>query len=1858
MKTFKKFLICILSIIILGIICSNNSYGLVTVDNVFSIKIKNMLGDHIDQNGKWEENGWNSCTQANQDKGYASRIVSVYDVIYNKSKGRIVANSVGQESGAKTFSKVDNVKARTLAAALSVDYNVQGVRDALMKCVRSGILTNSPTLLSNNNDGSAYSGSSDAWESENKAIKDSYENYQALKVVRNGIAKTITDEELTIGDSKIAYKKIGPFRMKYGSAKIKDYLINGQSITGASGKNKVRFQYYDGSKWVMAKYANITVKDKKGNDVASGCKFIMSEKDFYIYVKKSLFNKMVGESSTVEVKFVQNGYSYTRARAIICNDWDGVKQGNIWYAQKSASISKKSVSYKIGYDNAGSIKVVKKDAVSTTAVAGVQIKLYGKVGDNVGWVDDNGDLTTEYDDASILTTGEDGSVTFENVQNGSYYVYEADLPDNYDIEDQRQIYPDSEDTYGFAGKDAYDNMVYLGTVDADGTAKEVTYNQYPLGSLTVQKVVGETGLQGIGIRLYAHTSNGWGWVAGDGTLRPSYYEGNLFVTGSDGKTTATNLRRGTYYIYEYSVPEPYHIEEQRILYPNWNDPLKIAGNAGYGNCVYIGSATSSSNATEIKLEQRQTPVKTIQVSKQDKITGQKIQGAGFKILQKLSRYIVQDGVTYNAGTYVWLKSDGKITTNVAEASEIQSDANGSASIGNIRSLGQCFVYEVRTATGYEMEDQSGYMEGKPGDYGGTFLSGTWAYMGTVSLNQNTDLTPTLTLTAINQKTRGNLEIIKRDESYEDEFVNGGVYALAGATLKLYGVDENGSRGWVKPGSTTSTGEVKYNLGSYSEATEFTTGSDGHVLIKNLKFGTYYIYETKTPKGYDIKLQDGYHTQKTGSSEITDTHWAYLGEKKVEYQSNGNGQYTIVYNKKYTTVEGKVWVDMPDNKTYERDHLYKVRSEDRRLGGIEVNLYDYYTKKVIGTAVTGSDGKYSITRDTSGRKLSYWKLSHCYVEFKYNNTRYITVIPFKDGKNMIEYNSKAQEKEITSEDLDDSLLTGRKGRNPGRAVTYTGTNMYNIDRYLISNNRGAAVEKRFLTGYYNDTTCTIENINLGLIQKVNPDHNVAETIEYVKLVKGSYTFTYKYGDEAVTEQGTKQSTVAFGNVNTATFTQGLYPSDIKYNIANGLNGNSNNAFKVYVVYKVTVYNNTNVSSEYVYTERKLNLQSLTNTYDTTKYELSKDVLTGDDPTYTNDFRNWTNSGDTATYNLKDTNKKFKDGLEGGGSEIAYIQFKVKDNALRSVLDGDLNIATTVKATGYHTYTRKDQNWKVKDKVYTHRSNVKTKQSSNLSIKLTLFDTRTISGTVFEDSAIQEKLNNGNELIGNGKYDGTEKTLTEENDASSNKYSVIVSLINAQSVDGEQAGDIAYLYEDDLEQNPASGKWTRSKQRAVTRIDENGNYSFKGVVPGNYYIQFTYGDGRVETKDVYGNTISDAEIATKIKGQSDVINSNYYKSTIITGPVLNAEGNSKWYLDVIDNGIYSVATDSIGTYFDKNGNALNNGQNIDIIDARITSDREINNTTSQDKVVIKAVSPSMDVAFEFLQENEYQVTNNQLRGLKSNCTGMGFGIIERPHVDIRLEETIKNVKLTLQNGTNLINGNPSDQNVSQYLTTIGSSAHARIEIEEKNLYGSSVTVTYKIEAINDSNLNYASKEYYTKGNKEGDIISTTINKMINYASNKNCNYQTPETNDKLTFSDNYGDKGYTKEDYFEDGVISENSKYKNQLLVALEELTPGSRAEFTVRISKLIPSSNVEENIGWEDYTELIAFTNKSFTPQYTSHMGSYVVDRLETSEPDNSYATITLTPPTGKNRNYIVYVMIAGALIVLAGGVVLIKKFVI
>ena len=1218
----------------------------------------------------------------------------------------------------------------------------------------------------------------------------------------------------------------------------------------------------------------------------------------------------------------------------------------------------------------------------------------------------------------------------------------------------------------------------------------------------------------------------------------------------------------------------------------------------------------------------------ITIIKQDKDeVSKKLQGAEFKIYKENGGWLIQNDeeTSYN--------------TDYSKATAFVTDKSGQRVIDNL-DFGNYYIYETKAPTNYSLSAQEGYLKAEKGS--DSITDKEWVYAGTCKIEKTKG---EVEVPLVNERL-GSLSITKQDSDTKEK--------LVGTEFKLYATNLNtniiaGGKGWV----TLNNGQIGYST-DYNNANAFTTNNEGTVLVENLSYGTYYIYETKAPTGYNIKEQDSYHVQQEGSTTIPqDQDWVAFDNRQISSQ-NKDAKVTL-NNHKYTKIKGRVWQDNPDGKANAYNNIYDGKAwtsqdqnitNDSLISGITVNLYSNKNgnDELISTTTTGENGEYEFEKKTEGEhkgdKLTYLELENSYVEFLYDNTQYVLTTPFV-GDDMT-VNSKAQAKEIITTggehnmgELYDGNLGLNEGKFPGKAVTY-------------QENDGQTQQK--ITEYYNNDTYTIENINLGLIKKLPNEFAVNQELEYVKIVRENYTFTYKYGENAVIDEDTQktQSTIAFQN-SKRTFTHAVYPSDIKYNIANGLDENDANSYKIYVVYKIGVKNTTPHDNPDLYQEDKFYLTSLVNTYDTTRLQLSTDEIGND--VENAQFKLWSNNDGQATYDLANTNNVYKDGLAKNETKESYIQFKVTQNALTDLItknteENFVETPTSVNAKGYHIYKRNDKNWKDKE-LYTHRTIDSEANDGALFIKWKLADTRKISGVVFEDTKVnqlkdEEENSRENERIGNGKLDIDENNGTYKENTVSD---VIVSLMDAETK------KVAKVYNGDLVRG-ADGIWTATSRDAIVKVKDDGSYEIPDVVPGRYYLKFTYGNGETEYTDLNGNKI---KIESKIKGQEDPIKSYLYKSTIITGAAYdaNSENEKTWFLKSIDEGVYSIAVDD--------ENEINN--RIGIAQDNLKTELNYDYTTKQSSSTINANSPIMNIQFEYISEKEIDANllrndpNNQ-NPLRTNCTGMSFGIIERPHVNIELEKKIKNVKLTLQNGTTIINGDPKDKNVSPNLASIDDS-NAKLELDSSYIYGSNAVVTYTLSAENKSELDYATPEYYKYGENKDNLVTTTVTKIADYINNQNASYENQSENVKVL-------NDTEKNNYFSAEVSNKNKNYKQTVFITDKALLPEAATpddlsksrtdEYEFTVNNLLSTS--DGALGWESYAEIIGITNITLTPQSVSKSGNYVVGDNSTKEADTAEATISIYSSTGENRNLVIYYVTGGALLIIAVGIVLIKKFVI
>ena len=1111
--------------------------------------------------------------------------------------------------------------------------------------------------------------------------------------------------------------------------------------------------------------------------------------------------------------------------------------------------------------------------------------------------------------------------------------------------------------------------------------------------------------------------------------------------------------------------------------------------------------------------------------------------------------------------------------------------NSDTPIKNLK-YGTYHIYEIQAPNTYSLTEQSGYNS--------TYK---WVDLGTINLTSSNSKA---TFVASNEK-YGYLTVNKTDAYERAKKLDMG--------FKIY---SEKYKGWLKG----DNGSYTYN-NSEANADVYRT-VNGTKTLNLLEFGTYQIYETEAPNGYNIEAQGGYNKGEFKNGKV------FLG--KTTLGVGNNKRKTENYNnEKIISISGYVWIDQPTGKENEYNSLYT--DGETRVQGVTVNLIHKHTgaKK---TTTSDANGEYIFKN-----AVTEWELGDYYVEFDYSNTKITTEAGTEPLKQYIPvaFNSENYDNIVSngSRALALSIPTADKDLT-GRATTYQGdADAYKAKEttYGLSGN---------IKKLYNKDNYTLEYINLGIKKIPDPQYHLQQDIDYVKVAMNGYTYTYRYGRKGNIDAKAAPQISFQAKTDNTVYTRAVYPEDIKYSQANG-----GDKLQMYVVYRIDISDTEENNIEELYQEQKLNIRSLTDTFDKERYELADKYDLDNNDEVRKDFDNWETT-ETANV-LKYNGDKFNGGIAKGQTKTAYIQFKVKDGKLDELLSNPNGIKekdypTTATSVGYHDYKRKDYSWQNDiTEEQSHITEDATRYGSAPWLMLKLGEQRAIKGKVFEDIATEESKSKGQKL-GDGKYNDGEKAIPN----------VKVELLNIDKTKNDNDDvtklPIATVYEKNA-QNGYDGK------SASTTTNANGEYTITGVVPGKYYLRFIYGDGSYKITDVNGN-----EIAGKLENQG--IKAKEYKSTIVTQEKVadalknrqNRDTNGLWYKDIGED--HSVAIDDLN-YRQSNIND-NNDSNISAIAGTARFDISVENTEGTGQSGEKTTG-------ETQVSETGEISNSNL------YKGLNFGVIKQPEQKIELDKYITNIKMVNAQNNVIFDGNPSVNEmtgVSAIDTSHGKvgSSFIRAELSEETIYGSTLTITYGIKLTNVSDINYYADNYYFYGDSTGaKEVTLSPKKVTDYIEQTTSNFKTLNPNTTISEGTVVKDGEYKGRIKFE--ITGWKVLYTNKNKNRTEDQTTSQTIEMTAE--RILSSSDNDMLIG----------NTALFIENGTITTDSEIIDRSVEPKDDGNKtklqqttinvidvgnpksAAITITPPTGEDKQSPVIYIIVGisALMILTTGIVLIKK---
>ena len=1120
---------------------------------------------------------------------------------------------------------------------------------------------------------------------------------------------------------------------------------------------------------------------------------------------------------------------------------------------------------------------------------------------------------------------------------------------------------------------------------------------------------------------------------------------------------------------------------------------------------------------------------------------------------------------------------------------------------------------------------------------------------------------------IENKQYGDLWVTKRDTDTNQTQLGGNV--LQNIQFKIY-VIKNGQKYYLN-GNANSSDTTHYNYSDFDVIEQYKNGAKTFITNSNAQFAIQNlpVYEGINPIVYYI--------EEYALPENLAEYYVVKGEADAVTLLNGNTVYKDVLNKQiYLQISGYVWEDIADkNKNTTRNDLYD--STDKLANGVTVRLR-HRNGTVLDTKVTNKNGAYRF------KKVLISELSNYYIEFEYNGLRYECVAKnlnvangskaVEIGQNRVNFNNSyaniigGNEKGNTtigySRNTNGTVtnnLTYKNGTYSSSLVQNTQYATSSANGYVLSQNGSAGVvitsdtrTAAYSLNMWSPGVIELPNINLGLYEREQPDMAIATDLNNIDLKINGYSHNYMYNQRIKssgidifsetqkwnkTEQQKKNEEGTYPR----SYTRTIYNN---YVYSSGITGDGkledSNKLEVYLTYKIVVKNES--SSLYMSANEIANYYDKTLDYVSSYYEDNKGNKV--DITWTSG-KDKNGYGQLRTTGLKDVK------IEHGKSVIIYLKMKkntVLQWADKNEISESANNVTEI--TSYSSYTKNGNNYlyysgidkdSAPDNIKLGTINTYEDDTDSAPVITIKFDEpRTISGYVFEDYTDSE-LNTNAERKGDGKYD-----------ASKDGYvgNVKVELIKINDNKAEE-DKVAYIYPKAV----SSSNLNAEKAEYTTTDDGKGYYEFIGVIPGKYYIKYTYGDGSV----IYKKTGEKVDVTTQD-----------YKSTIITSETIkkaygdtkfDVSSNPRWYQSSSIKG-YSSAVDDYATRKSIN-------QALSTITYGVKSQYERAGGEFDNYKIMTARTPDMNVAIEN-EDGESTEKDQKRTRLYDN---INFGIVERPRKSIEVTKEINYIKLSLANGQVLVEGDPRKDEIRYLIYPQGGSL--KIEVDSEIIEGATLEVTYGINILNKSEIDYDTESYYKYGYKDGKPVTMTINSVIDYMDEDLTTAYTYDgdgewklVNPKELYKESDGIE--TKESLISKSVYSDIKTNHNVIVnncnLELGTDESNNSKSISIKASKLLSNS---KEMSYSNYAEVITASNSvgrfygqkdegSSNKWKNTTPGNFNPNEPSDSEEDNNRGNrskLNIIPPTGNNMDkYVVYGITGiSCLIVLAAGIILIKK---
>ena len=1300
----------------------------------------------------------------------------------------------------------------------------------------------------------------------------------------------------------------------------------------------------------------------------------------------------------------------------------------------------------------------------------------------------------------------------------------------------------------------------------------------------------------------------------------------------------------------YTTDENGEINLENIITGEYK--VKEVSNSNYGYTVMVeDSVKVKSTKTVVYEAKNKKQTGNLKIIKQDADSEKNLEGVSFKIKKKDENKYIQvktgDGWKKDITGIVHVDDMQTVDTE-NEATIFTTNSDGIIEVRNILK-GTYYVEEVSVGDiyfGYEVDD----------DYI------TWSYTSTANKDNTGSGKGHIATVEVVARASYNTKEPPKEEN-RNEIV---VFKNKRKYIKLSGYAWEDKR---VGGKDNKAGNEKCDVEENTESNKEEDKRLANVLVK------LYSWEGKLL-----------------GQTITDEKGNYVFGTKSMADINGDGIISIVDVTEITRVISSGETNKYTNGLMDINNDGKIDKADiEKLQNIislneeliDVKIEDIYNSKT--------------------KKAGY-------IEFTYNGLNYETVsvnVKEENTNKVAEISSNSQN--LVDKSIDGTYLDNRTSFNESWAVIENnkkidsdgnvdtldynhnnyasslsypgGVTGYNEQKYPIivkdnTNNNIFNITARTETNTSEDASCkffgqnktmemilsdkeqyidTIENINLGVKERAQPDLALTKDIYSAKVTVNGYEHTYMYNQKFVDKDQNEDEfnvDVKFGEkFGNKSFTRAIYPSDVKET--------QDKDFSVKVVYIITLKNGSGV----LYSK----INSLVDYFDA-RYTIEENGAIGtgyengkikDEIRYKLD-----RSYQDAEYRKLIINCDTKINPNESNKNI-YVEYTLTRNGVKDILfDKNGNQKTNIEGleniveiNSYSTYSDKDftksyagidSNSNPGSTVPGNKDTYEDDTDYAPGLILEVANPREIKGTVFEDNAVDPTEGGTNrERLGNGKFDDGEKTIS----------GVQVGLY--KEADFEEIKDEdGKIIDMQLESEAKPVGTTTYGGDNKDSTGKDGTFTIKDFAPGEYRIVYFWGDGKYTIED--------------------------YKSTIWTSDNKNEkDGNPNTWYRVNTHIRYSDAKDNYATRLK--------------IDSEDTSIDKMDSMTNIDKMDSKTNSMTFGVELKDDIYNRKTETSG-IDKVTFSIENIDFGVIERPRQSIDVTKRAKSMKITLANGQviadakivekdgklqleqqvkGVIYTEPSDKNNPK-------NGQIKAEIDNELIQGATVEIKYEIKVQNNSEIDYDSKGYYCYGEKGEEIVKIKASGVYDYLDNTMiANDENTEWETKTIV--NYNEKvskPTIMEEYFKYQSSSIDSsgnteirvwyeEFKEQYATAIKnwniteikearkkkladktilhnanlegEIAPGDSKQASLTASKILTNTDEIELNNDIEITEATRNkrTGRKVTPQY-----SFLYDRGE---------TVTITTPTGENKNYILITIVAISFFVILGtGIVFIK----